>query len=118
MFATPSTETSCTQGQDHESMLLSQSISDGIDNIDYEFTTLEFDSNVTENGKIKLTSNVWLHLDREKRDEVWTAICKKCKKRLLANSRSETSNLHGHLEQYPRRIFHDVKQMLNARKTK
>ncbi|KAK2652189.1 hypothetical protein Ddye_012045 [Dipteronia dyeriana] len=118
MSGTPSTGTSSTQGQDHQRPLLSQSTSDGINNIDVEFNALECDSNVIENGKRKLTSNVWLHFDREKRDDVWTAICKNCKKRLSAKSRSGTTHLHGYLERCPRRVFHDVKQMLKATKTK
>ena len=95
MSTTPSTGTSCTQGEDNRSPLLSH---DEINNMDAEFNTPEFDSNVTENGKRKLTSNVWLHFDREKHGEVWTAICKNCKKRLSAKSRSGTSHLRGHLE--------------------
>ncbi|KAK0578911.1 hypothetical protein LWI29_018220 [Acer saccharum] len=68
MAITPSTGTSCTQGQDLQSPLLSPSTNDEINNMNVEFNTLEFDTNVTENGKRKLTSDVWLHFDREKRD--------------------------------------------------
>ncbi|TXG63502.1 hypothetical protein EZV62_010496 [Acer yangbiense] len=118
MATTPSMGTSCTQGQDLRSPLLSPSTNDEINNMDVEFNTLEFDTNVTENGKRKLTSDVWLHFDREKRDGVWTAVCKNCKKRLSAKSKSGTSHLRGHLDRCPCRIFHDVQQMLKATKTK
>ncbi|KAK0607326.1 hypothetical protein LWI29_013387 [Acer saccharum] len=68
MATTPSIGTSCTQSQDLQSPLLSPSTNDEINNMDAEFNTLEFDTNVTENGKRKLTSDVWLHFDKEKRD--------------------------------------------------
>ncbi|KAK1557202.1 hypothetical protein Q3G72_019993 [Acer saccharum] len=70
MATTPSTGTSYTQGKDLRSPLLSPSTNDEINNMDAEFNMLEFDTNVTENGKRKLTSDVWLHFDREKRDGV------------------------------------------------
>ncbi|KAK1587379.1 hypothetical protein Q3G72_012269 [Acer saccharum] len=108
MATTPSIGTSCTQGQELQSPLLSPSTNDEINNMDVEFNTLEFDTNVTENAKRKLTSDVWLHFDREKRDGVWTAVCKNCKKRLSAKSKSGTSHLRGHLDRCPCRIFHDV----------
>ena len=59
----------------------------------------DFEEEVSRNRK--LTSKVWNHMVKVRKDGVDCSICNHCKIRLKAHSSQETKSLHNHLNTCP-----------------